>query len=76
MKDLLNKKYKFHLLPPVVQIKPSTTYLFVCLLEYLVVMGVVCLFKSDSEQYSNQSKGKMIASYFKLSKTNLAYGRH
>ena len=40
------------------------TYLFLCLLEYLVVIGVVCLFKSDSDQYSHQSKGRNIASYF------------
>ena len=49
---------------------------FVYLLNVLVVIGVIWLLRSDSDQYSHQSKGRMIASYFKLSNKSPAYGRH
>ena len=51
-------------------------HLFVCLLNFLVVICVICLLRSDPDQYSHQSKGRMIASYFKLSNKSPTYGRH
>ena len=48
----------------------------ICLLNWLVVIGVIFLLRSDSDQYNHQWKGRLIASYFKLSNKSQAYGRH